>query len=79
MKDAVSLGAFICTAIHDITTHSKPLVTGPIKNESFSWSASDVFVGMGVTIGEVAVVGARVAVYKDMELWTFVGGTLQCL
>ena len=32
------------------------------------------FIGMGVTIGEGAVVGARAAVFKDVEPWTVVGG-----
>ena len=39
-----------------------------------SWVAADAFVGMGVTIGEGAVVGARSAVFKDVEPWTVVGG-----
>ena len=29
---------------------------------------------LGVTIGEGAVVGARAAVFKDVEPWTVVGG-----
>ena len=29
---------------------------------------------MGVTIGEGAVVGARAAVFKDVQPWTVVGG-----
>ena len=73
-KVAISQRAYICTASHDITTHSKPLVTAPIKIESFSWVAADAFVGMGVTIGEGAVVGARAAVFKNVEQWTIVGG-----
>jgi putative colanic acid biosynthesis acetyltransferase WcaF len=36
--------------------------------------ATDAFVGMGVTIGEGAVVGARAAVFKDVEPWMVVGG-----
>ena len=73
-KVAISQGAYICTASHDITTHSKPLITASIKIDSFSWVAADAFVGMGVTIGEGAVVGARAAVFKDVEPWTIVGG-----
>ena len=73
-KVAISQGAYICTASHDITTHSNPLITAPIKIESYSWIAADAFVGMGVTIGEGAVVGARAAVFKDVEPWTIVGG-----
>ena len=73
-QSTISQNVYICTASHDITTHSKPLVTAPIKIESFSWVAADAFVCMGVTIGEGAVVGARAAVFKDVEPWTVVGG-----
>lgn len=31
-------------------------------------------VGMGVTIGQGAIVGATASVYKDVEAWTIVGG-----
>ena len=36
--------------------------------------AADAFVGMGVIIGEGAVVGARASVFKNVEPWTVVGG-----
>lgn len=36
--------------------------------------SADAFIGMGVTVGEGAVVGARAAVFKDVEPWTVVGG-----
>jgi len=42
--------------------------------EDKSWVAADAFVGMGVTIGEGAVVGARACVFKDVEAWSVVGG-----
>ena len=32
------------------------------------------FIGMGVTVGEGAVVGARASVFKDVTSWTVVGG-----
>ena len=32
------------------------------------------YVGMGVTIGQGAVVGATASVYKDVEAWTIVRG-----
>jgi putative colanic acid biosynthesis acetyltransferase WcaF len=38
------------------------------------WVASDAFIGMGVTLGQGAVVGARAAVFKNVEPWTVVGG-----
>ena len=38
------------------------------------WVSAKAFVGMGVTIGQGAVVGATASVYKDVEPWTVVGG-----
>lgn len=70
----VSQGAFLCTASHDITNALNPLITAPIVIEDQAWVAADAFVGMGVTIGQGAVVGARAAVFKDVEPWTVVGG-----
>lgn len=73
-KVTISQGAYLCTASHDIHYINKPLIHKPIKIESFSWVCADAFVSMGVTIGEGAVVGARAAVFKDVEPWTVVGG-----
>lgn len=70
----VSQGAFLCTASHDITDSHNRLITAPIIIEDQVWIAAAAFVGMGVTISEGAVVGARAAVFKDVEPWTVVGG-----
>lgn len=70
----VSQGCFLCTASHDITDPKHSLTTAPIIIEDRAWVAADAFVGMGVTIGRGAVVGARAAVFKDVEPWTVVGG-----
>lgn len=73
-KVTISQGAYICGASHNITYTNKPLITAPITIERFAWVCADAFIGMGVTIGEGAVVGARAAVFKDVEPWTVVGG-----
>lgn len=73
-NSTVSQGAYLCTASHDVTNPLNPLITAPIIIEGQAWVAADAFVGMGVTIGEGAVVGARAAVFKDVEPWTIVGG-----
>ena len=73
-KVTISQGAYICSASHDISYINKPLITKPITIEKFSWICADAFIGMGVTIGEGAVVGARACVFKDVEPWTVVGG-----
>lgn len=70
----VSQGAYLCTASHDISSRLNPLVTAPIVLKSQSWVAAHAFIGMGVTVGEGAVVGATASVYKDVEPWTVVGG-----
>lgn len=70
----VSQGAFLCTASHDITNSLNPLITAPIVIEDQAWVAADAFIGMGVTVGQGAVVGARAAVFKSVEPWTVVGG-----
>jgi len=74
----VSQYAHLCTSSHDIgeinNNKVNSLIIAPIKIESKAWIAADAFIGMGVTIGEGAVVGARAAVFKDVEPWTVVGG-----
>ena len=50
------------------------LIGGRITIGDKAWIAGDVKIMAGVTIGEGAVVGARAAVFKDVEPWTVVGG-----
>lgn len=70
----VSQGAYLCTASHDITDPLNHLITAPIKIEDQAWVAAKAYIGMGVTIGQGAVVGATASVYKDVDPWTVVGG-----
>lgn len=70
----ISQGVFLCTASHDISNKALPLITKPIRIKKYAWVASNSYVGMGVTIGEGAVVGATASVYKDVEPWSVVGG-----
>lgn len=70
----VSQGAYLCTASHNICNPLNPLITAPIVIEDQVWIAAQTFIGMGVHIEQGAVVGARAAVFKDVEPWTVVGG-----
>lgn len=70
----VSQGAYLCTASHDTSNPLNPLITAPIIIEDQAWVATDAFISMGVTIGQGAIIGARAAVFKDVEAWSIVGG-----
>lgn len=73
----VSQYSYLCTAGHDVSmwnTADKSLITAPISLQKKSWVGSRAFIGMGVSIGEGAIVGATASVYKDVEPWAVVGG-----
>lgn len=73
----VSQYSYLCTAGHDVNmmnTADKSLITAPIMLKSKSWVGARSFIGMGVEIGEGAVVGATASVYKSVEPWSVVGG-----
>jgi len=56
----------LCAGTHDFTRWAMPLVTRPIVIGRNAWLGADVFVGPGVTVGELCVVGARSVVVKDL-------------
>ena len=56
----------LCAGTHDFTRLDMPLVTAPITIGRNAWLGADVFVGPGVTVGELCVVGARSVVVKDL-------------
>lgn len=70
----VSQRAFLCTASHDIHRPDRPLVSAPVRIEAGAWVFAEAFVGMGVTIGEGAVVAARAVVVRDVAPYDVVGG-----
>lgn len=74
MNATVSQRAYLCTASHDIADPHHRQTQAPITIEDRAWVAAEAFVGPGITIGEGAVVGARAAVFKDIEAWAVVGG-----
>jgi putative colanic acid biosynthesis acetyltransferase WcaF len=70
----VSQKTYLCSASHDFLKVDMPLITAPIIIEDQVWIAADAYIGMGVTIGQGAVVGARSSVFKDVMPWSVVGG-----
>lgn len=65
----------LCAGSHDFNRWSMPLVTAPIVIGPNAWLGADVFVGPGVTVGELAVVGARSVVVKDLPPRTICAGS----
>lgn len=61
----LSQSVHLCAGTHDYLRWSMPLVTAPITIHANAWLGAEVFVGPGVTIGELAVIGARSLVVKD--------------
>src|SRR5690606_9190408 len=70
----ISQKTYLCASTHDFTASNFPLVLRPIEIKDQVWIAADAFIGPGVSIGEGAVVGARTAVFRDVEKWSVVGG-----
>lgn len=73
-RATVSQYSFICTASHDYTKPTMPLVTAPIKIGAYAWVTSGVFIAPGINIGKGAVVTARSVVVKNVNSWEVVGG-----
>ena len=73
-NSVVSQKTYLCASTHDISDPHHNLILKPIYIGDKVWIAADAFLGPGVSIGEGAVVGARSAVFKNVEPWTVVGG-----
>lgn len=71
----ISQHCHLCAGTHDFTRWSMPLVAAPIVIGRNAWVGADVFVGPGVTLGELVVVGARSVVVKDLPARTVCAGS----
>jgi putative colanic acid biosynthesis acetyltransferase WcaF len=70
----VSQNCHLCAGTHDYSRWSMPLVAKPIVVGENAWIGADAFVGPGVSIGELCVVGARSVVVKDLPARTVCAG-----
>lgn len=70
----VSMRSFLCTASHDIRRHGRPLITAPIHVGRGGFVFAEAFIGMGVTLGEGAVVAARAVVVRDVAAFDVMAG-----
>jgi putative colanic acid biosynthesis acetyltransferase WcaF len=64
---SVSQNAHLCAGSHDFTKPDLPLTKPPVVIEDGAWVCADAFVGPGVTVGSMAIIGARAVVTKDVE------------
>ena len=73
----VSQYTYLCTAGHRtdmINEKDSGLIVAPIALHKGCWIGTKAYIGMGVEVGEYAIVGATASVYKDVEPYTIVGG-----
>jgi putative colanic acid biosynthesis acetyltransferase WcaF len=71
----ISQFSFLCTASHDYSELSMPLIAAPITIGEHVWITADVFIAPGVNVGEGAVVLARSSVFHNVEPWVVVAGS----
>ncbi len=70
----ISQKSSLCASTHDYSQSDFPLICKPIVIGEMVWIAAEAFVGPGVNIGDGAVIGARSAIFKNIDSWTVVGG-----
>ncbi|WP_035477465.1 putative colanic acid biosynthesis acetyltransferase [Aliagarivorans taiwanensis] len=70
----VSQNVSLCASTHNYNDSLHPLVLSPVVIGKEAWICAEAFVGPGVNIGEGAVVGARSAVFKNLDAWLVYGG-----
>ncbi len=63
---SVSHRVHVNTGSHDYSDPCFALKTSPVTIGSGSFIGTDVFINMGVTVGDMVVVGARSVVVKDL-------------
>jgi len=73
-KVTISQRTYLCSATHETDSINTPFVAGTIIVKDFSWIAAEAFIMSNITIGTGAIVGARAAVFKDVNDWNIVGG-----
>lgn len=73
-RSIVSQYAHLCAGTHDYSDHTFRLIRAPVTVGEDAWIGADSFVGPGVTVGRLSVLGARSSAYKDLKPATvFVG------
>ncbi|MBA3848441.1 MAG: putative colanic acid biosynthesis acetyltransferase [Opitutus sp.] len=64
----------VCAGTHDYNRWEMPLAARPVEIGENVWIAAEAFIGPGVRIGELAVIGARSVVMRDIPARTIAAG-----
>jgi putative colanic acid biosynthesis acetyltransferase WcaF len=70
----ISQYAHLCAGSHDFRKPDMPLTKPPIEIGAGAWICADAFIGPGVCIGEICVVGARAVVVRSVARGAIVAG-----
>ena len=62
----ISQYAHLCAGTHDYADHTFRLIRTPVAVGDDVWIGADAFIGPGVNVGDLSVVGARSSVYKSI-------------
>lgn len=76
-NSVVSQYSYLCNAGHDtsmMNTNDSGLIISPITIGKNVWIGTRAYIGMGVQIGDNAIVGATSSVFKDIPPACIVGG-----
>ncbi|UOM36755.1 putative colanic acid biosynthesis acetyltransferase [Acuticoccus sp. I52.16.1] len=70
----ISQGAHLCAGTHDFRDAAMPLLKPPIIIGAGAWVCADAFVGPNVSVGELAVLGARSVAMRDVPAGAIAAG-----
>jgi len=73
-RATISQHAHICAGTHDHRRVDMPLLKRPVTIGRGAWICADAYVGPAVTVGEMAVVGARAVIVRDVPPGAIVVG-----
>lgn len=73
-KVTISQRTYLCSATHETNSINTPFVAGTIIIEDFVWVAAEAFIMTNITLHQGAIIGARSAVFKNVDEWSIVGG-----
>jgi putative colanic acid biosynthesis acetyltransferase WcaF len=73
-RSIISQYAHLCSGSHDHRQAHMPLLKKAVVIESDCWVCTEAFVGPGVVVGRLAVVGARAVVLRNVPAGAIVAG-----